>query len=120
MANDGDFLLQAAAQSEQTPIEAGIGAAANARGYSISGAILRGYEVVAITPEVLAPDGSIEKERQVDVIFKTGPKNILKAEQEAKHAFAREEKKPEEKRRGIRIRYVISIDPTIIEERKDA
>lgn len=107
MAEERDFILA----SDQTPIEAGIKATANARGYSIHGALLRGYEVVAITP------ATEDAEERVEVLMKVGPKHILKAEQEAKHAFNRESKRDEAKRRGIRIRYVISIDPTIIEER---
>lgn len=119
--NDADFLLSSDGLAAQTPVEAGIGAtAAKARGYSITGAILRGYEVVAITPEERGEDGTITKERQVEVLMKLGPKHMLKAEQEAKHAFNRESKRSEDKQRGIRIRYLVSIDPTTIEERKDA
>ena len=104
--SDRDFLLS----SDATPIEAGVAAATKARGYSISGAFLRGYEVVAFAGE--------GDSQTCDVIYKTGPKGILKAEQEAKHAFAREEKKDEDKRRAIRIRYLVSIDPTTIEARE--
>lgn len=108
MAEDRDFVLAA----DQTPIEAGVNATAKARGYSIHGAQLRGYEVVAITP---ATD---DTEERIEVLMKVGPKHILKAEQEAKHAFNRESKRDEDKRRGIRIRYVVSIDPTTIEGRE--
>lgn len=112
--DERDFVLA----SDQTPVEAGVGAVAvKARGYSIAGALLRGYEVVAITPETRDDEGQLIREEQVEVLMKVGPKHILKAEQEAKHAFNRESKRDEDKRRGIRIRYLISIDPTIIEER---
>ncbi len=96
-----------------TPIEAGIEAVAkNARGYSLSGAELRGYEVCAYDPN------EDEKTRHWKVLMKTNASKsgLLKAEQEAKHAFNREGKKPEEKRRAIRIRYLVSMDPTTIEK----
>lgn len=96
-----------------TPIEAGIEAVAkNARGYSISGAELRGYEVVAYDPN------EDEKTRHWKVLFKTNPSKsgLLRAEQEAKHAFKRESEKPEEKRRAIRLRYLVSVDPSTIEK----
>ena len=96
-----------------TPIEAGIEAVAkNARGYSMSGLELRGYEVCAYDPN------EDEKTRHWRVLIKTNASKsgLLKAEQEAKHWFKKESEKPEEKRRAIRLRYLVSMDPTTIEK----
>jgi len=101
--------------ADSTPIEAGIAAVAKkARGYSLDDVELRGYEVCAF-------DFSKDVAQQKwEVLFKTGATSsgLLKAEQEAKHAFNRENDKPEEKRRAIRLRYLVSIDPTKIAEAK--
>lgn len=99
--------------NSSTPIEAGVDAVSkHARGYSIDGLELRGYEVVAYDPN------EDEKTRHWRVLYKTNASKsgLLKAEQEAKHAFNRESEKPEEKRRAIRLRYLVSMDPTTIEK----
>lgn len=113
-----------------TPEQVADAVASNARGISIKGIMLRGYEVAAynfIKPE----DGWHQLQK-----FGNAPSALLKAEQEAKYWFGWEqkqqdmreakarkdaEKKGEEyvpipdTKRAIRIRYIVSIDPSTIE-----
>lgn len=101
--------------ADSTPIEAGVNAVAKkARGYTLDDVELRGYEVCAFD------HNKDVAQQKWEVLFKTGTTSsgLLKAEQEAKHAFNRESEKPEDKRRSIRIRYLVSIDPTKIAEVK--